>query len=282
MQKLELFDETFDPNRTESYELSIQVSLDGFSFCIKDLTRDFFIGLGTCPFDLSTVSSDDWVQQVSFIANSFKWMSSPFKRVLFCYVSPSFCLTPKEFFSPEQAKNLLLTSNQIDELDEVRFNENHEGMVSIFSVPSTLVTSWLKIQSKSRIIGYCDPPLNFHQINFASESNPVLTISFNSEFAVITVSANQILLHCGSINTFNLDDTLYHIVNICKTLGVDTSKTKVITMGYHSNSETMGRMIERFFGEVSSVSKLQQNHFSYLLNKYKGKFASLFNQTLCE
>ncbi|MFP4555805.1 MAG: DUF3822 family protein [Bacteroidales bacterium] len=282
MQKLELFDETFDPDRTESYELSIQVSLNGFSFCIKDLTRDFFIGLGSCPFNSSAVSSDDWIQQVSFIANTYKWMGNSFKRVLFCYVSPSFCLAPKHFFNPEQAKNLLSASHQIDDLDEVRFNERHESMVSVYNVPSTLITSWLRVQSKSRIIGYCDPPLNFHLINFLDERAPVLTISFNSKFAVITISKDQKILHCGSIDTLNVDDTLYHMVNICNTLGVETSKTKVVTMGYHSKSNMVLAMIERFFGEVSTVSKNQQNHFSYLLNNYQSKFASLFNQTLCE
>ncbi|HCY00898.1 MAG TPA: hypothetical protein DG754_12235, partial [Bacteroidales bacterium] len=56
MQKLEFFDETFDPDRTATYELSIQVSLGGFSLCIKDLTRNLFIGLASCAFNHPTVS----------------------------------------------------------------------------------------------------------------------------------------------------------------------------------------------------------------------------------
>ena len=50
MDVLELIDETFDKDRTETYELSIQVSLNGFSFAVKDTIRNTFIVLISKPF----------------------------------------------------------------------------------------------------------------------------------------------------------------------------------------------------------------------------------------
>ena len=43
MPFLELFDETLDINSTENYELSIQVSPDGLSFCLLDSVRNKFV-----------------------------------------------------------------------------------------------------------------------------------------------------------------------------------------------------------------------------------------------
>ena len=43
MPFLELFDETLDINSTENYELSIQISPDGFSFCLLDIIRNKFV-----------------------------------------------------------------------------------------------------------------------------------------------------------------------------------------------------------------------------------------------
>ena len=43
MPFLELFDETLDINSTENYELSVQVSPDGFSFCLLDTIRNKFV-----------------------------------------------------------------------------------------------------------------------------------------------------------------------------------------------------------------------------------------------
>lgn len=282
MQKLELFDETFDPDRTESYELSIQVSLNGFSFCVKDLVRSFFIGLGTCPFELGLASSNDWSRQVDFMTHTYSWFSKPFKRVLFSYESPSFNIVPNSFFEPEKAKQLLSLSHPIDELDEVWFNKNHDEMVSIFNVPSMLITSWLKVQKKSKVIGFCDPPLQFHKQSLKDYSSPSITISFANKFIIIVVSKGSQILHCGSIDSHSIDDTIYHMVNICKNLGIETGETNVKTMGYVDNAETLDSLIERFFKSISIATTLDQSHFSYLLNKYKGRFANLFNQSLCE
>ena len=43
MPFLELFDETLDINSTENYELSVQVSPEGLSFCILDSIRNKFV-----------------------------------------------------------------------------------------------------------------------------------------------------------------------------------------------------------------------------------------------
>ena len=45
MYEKELFDETLDINSTSNYEISIQVSLNGFSFCLLDIHRNKFVML---------------------------------------------------------------------------------------------------------------------------------------------------------------------------------------------------------------------------------------------
>jgi hypothetical protein len=281
MQKLELFDETFDPDRTESYELSIQVSLNGFSFCVKDLVRNYFIALGACPFELALNSSGDWLRQVEFMTNSYSWFTKPFKKVLFSFESPSFTLVPDKYFEPEKAKNILSLSNPIDELDEIWFNKVIGDKISIFNVPSMLVSSWIKVQSKTNILGYCDSTLLYLQQTLKEGASPGIIISFTNKFNVIVVSKGTNVLHCGSIQSHSIDDTIYHMVNICKHLGLDTAETTVKTMGFTDNYETFESLIDRFFKSVTNVHTLENNHFSYLLNKHKGRFANLFNQSLC-
>lgn len=281
MQKLELFDETFDPDRTESYELSIQVSLNGFSFSIKDLVRNCFIGLVSCPFELGVASANDWASQVDFIQKSYEWLSRSFKKVIMCYESSSFCLAPNDFFQPDQAKKLLSLSSIINELDEVRYSNTIGEKVCIFNIPSILASSWLKIQPKTRIVGFCEPLVQFHELS-QKDNGSRITISFANGFSIIAISKWNKLLHCGSIESHTIDDTLYHMVNICKQLDLTPAETHVSTMGYVEQAENMDALIERFFKGVSIATTLEQNHFSYLLVKYKGRFANLFNQSLCE
>jgi len=59
MVELELIDETFDKDRTEVYELSIQACLNGFSFAIKDTIRNTFIVLVYKPYSGNVIKHDN-------------------------------------------------------------------------------------------------------------------------------------------------------------------------------------------------------------------------------
>ena len=51
MQEFAFIDETLDINLTQSYYLSIQLSLNGLSFCIHDPVRKIYIAFSNKKFD---------------------------------------------------------------------------------------------------------------------------------------------------------------------------------------------------------------------------------------
>lgn len=281
MQKLEFFDETFDIDRTESYELSIQVALNGFSFCIKDHTRNLFIGLVSCPFNNSTVSPDDWSDQVKFISNTYNWISKPFKNVIFSYESKNFTLAPADLFEPSKAKMLLSLTTPINELDEVRYNSVTNDSVTVFSVPSLLVTSWLKVQSKSKIVAFCDSTIQSHLISIKNQRDNSVTLSLADGFGVVVISIGDKIQHCGSLDVSSIDDITFHLLNICKGLDLSPNNTIIKLLGQHDKKSDLQILTARFFKDVSLTINIEQSHFSYLIGKYKSRFANLFNQSLC-
>jgi len=281
MQKLELFDETFDPDRTESYELSIQVSLNGFSYCVKDTTRNQYIGLVSFPFGLAVKFSEDWPNYIKQVETDYSWISNSFKRVLFCYESPSCTIVPKEFFEPQKAKQLLNAIHSIDPLDEIWYNDLQNELVSIFNIPSSLVSYWLTIQKKTRFIGFCDPALCFHQLS-SHQSLPFISISLSEKFSVVIISNSSKLLYCGSIEVQVPEDIVYHLLNICQKLKLPTGDISVKLLGSVNEEERLESLIDRFFKSVKQASTIEQNYFSYLLSKHKVRYANLFNQSLCE
>lgn len=281
MQKLELFDETFDPDRTATYELSIQVSLNGFSLCIKDLTRNLFIGLASCAFNHPTASPNDWPKQVAFVTNTYGWVSKSFKKVIFSYESEKFTLVPANLFEPNKAKTLLTLTTQIPDLDEVRYNSATNDSVSIFSVPSLLVTSWLKVQSKSKIVAFCDSAIQFHLLSIKNEKDNSITLSLANDFGVAIASNGENIQHCGSLDISSIDDITYHLLNICKGLDFNPSNTAIRILGQYDKKNDLQVLIERFFKNISPNSTIVHSNFSYLIDKYRTRYANLFSQSLC-
>ena len=63
MQDFAFIDETLDINLTQSYYMSIQLSLDGLSFCILDPVREKYIAFCNKSFS-KELEFDDYLNQV--------------------------------------------------------------------------------------------------------------------------------------------------------------------------------------------------------------------------
>jgi len=76
MPFLELFDETLDINSTENYELSVQMSRDGFTFTILDTLRNKYILLRSHDPDDDKYLSADKISEIiskdDFLTKKYK------------------------------------------------------------------------------------------------------------------------------------------------------------------------------------------------------------------
>lgn len=281
MQKLELFDETFDPDRTESYELSIQFTLNGFSFCVKDIVRNCFIALVSAPYSLP-ILSDEWIEPIKSIRDKYDWVTKPFKKVLLSFESPVYTFVPQGFFEISRSKLLLERVHPLPEYYEIRHNSIHDGITSIFALPSALVNAWMKLQPNTHFIGFNEPVLAFHRAHNHSTKHNSITIANANSFIAVIISKGLELQVCTSIEFHTHHDTAYHLVNMCKNTGIPTKEVFVRAIGSFNDSEQLELVMGRFFMDFKYSPSIDQNHFSYMLGKYKGKYANLFNQSLCE
>ena len=83
MHDLSLLDETLDINITRSYHLSIQIDLDGFSFCILDTTRNKYVALKHYSFDQE---SDNLEGEIKAVFDKDEFLNQEFKssKLIFC------------------------------------------------------------------------------------------------------------------------------------------------------------------------------------------------------
>ncbi|MFA5649035.1 MAG: DUF3822 family protein [Bacteroidales bacterium] len=282
MQKFDLFDETFDPFRTESYELSIQVNLNGFSFCVKDTNRNMFIALGSIPFEKNVVYTDDWLQEVSWITSQYDWLENQFRRVFINYESPEFIVVPTKYFEPTKAKQLLALSYPLHELNEIRFGNVDDDRVCIYSIPSTLANAFIGKYKNAKFVcsGYF--ALKNALTEGVKKGKPQVQVSFFNSFAIINFLKEGNLFHSGTIQTLSSEDTTYHLANISKQLGIKPADIDITLFGkvdYHNELLTL---LTRFFGNVKSNSTIFNSHLSYILSPHKEKYSTLFNISQCE
>lgn len=281
MLKLDLFDESFDINRTETYELSIQLTLNGFSFTVKDTVRNSFIALFSLPFETELDLNTDWLKVVKQMVTGHNLLLKQFKKVVFNFQNPNFTVVPKEYFSPEKAKSVLGLVCSIPELDEVRYSNTTSDIVSIFTIPTILATEWIKIQPNTKFVGTGEPLLLLGSV-LANRSNSTILVSNSKPYPYLTFFSLGKLKHCGSIFAQNQNDTAYHIINICQKLNLTLAETSVFVMGPDNETEQLAILLGKYFKSSSLSLPSELHHYTYQLLRYKNQFSALFNLLLCE
>ncbi|MFW6352211.1 MAG: DUF3822 family protein, partial [Bacteroidota bacterium] len=76
---LSVIDETYDSTITASYFLSIQASLDGFSFCTLDPVRNKYVQFR--HFELKDVEKDEFSSAVENLFENNEFLNLPYKKV---------------------------------------------------------------------------------------------------------------------------------------------------------------------------------------------------------
>lgn len=281
MLKIELFDETFDQNRTESYSLSIQASLNGFYFSVKDLVRDYFIVLVGMPFETPLTENSEWNSATEELLLKYPWVKNSFKKVSISFESPVFTVIPSQLFQTEKAKSLLELTNDIPPLYEVRSNFFEKFNATIaFALPCTLVKALSDIHSNLQVISFNTPAL--HQLSEkAGDGKNVVYICLAEKFAAFNIAMNKELVHSGSFPIVSTEETVYHILNTFKHLGVNPQIAEATICGKSDEEEQLESLLGRFVHKTQKDSP-EGTHFSYLLSKQRSRFANLFNLSLCE
>ena len=282
MEKKDIIDETFDPNRTETYELSIEVSMNGLSYCIKDTVRDLYISLVSYPFERSLSENDDCGDTISQFFAQYDILSKKFKKVHLAFESKLFTLVPNDLFIPEKSKQLFELVHPLPELFEVRYNQIKEiNATLIFAIPSSLTAHWKFRQPLTVFIGQATP-LIYYSIQNKTKDEPNVFANASDHFYINTISLNNELKFCNSFDAHNTVDTIYHIINSCNLNNIDPSKSQITLNGSFEDAELLEKILSNYFKKVTVDSGYEGHHYSYAIVKYKRTYWNLFNLSKCE
>jgi hypothetical protein len=282
MDKKEIFDETFDPNRSESYILSVQVSLNGISFCINDTVRDMYVSYVSYPFPSNLSENDDCGNVVGQFFSHFDLLSRKYKKVLLSFDSPLFTVVPTEFFTPEKAKQLFELVHPLPNLYEVRYNSLTESKSTVvFAIPSSLAAQWRFRQPQTIFIGHASPLITCSGLTKLAKEEPTSLTLFSEQFFINVISKNRELLHCNSFIYHDTNDTAYHLINTCKHAGFEPSKSEIAITG-SLDLEGFELLLSQYFNKVHNGFSIDNHNYTYSITKYKNQSWNLFNLSLCE
>ncbi|HCT31503.1 MAG TPA: hypothetical protein DIW31_12440 [Bacteroidales bacterium] len=283
MDKKEIFDETFDPDRSESYILSVQVSYQGIAFSVNDTARGMHIAYVSNPFSNEMSVSDDWSENISLIFSRYEVLKRKYKRVLFSFESNLFTTVPTDLFLAEKVKDLFELVHPLPNLFEIRFNHLKNSKVTVvFAIPYSITSKWLTYQPNTEFIGFSSALIAYSCLLKSAKDVSAVNTLFTNNFFTTSISANDELKHCNSFNFVNINDAAYYMINFCKQTGLDLNRIILSFTGELDDAKGIELILSQYIAKVNNGFNIEGSSYSYAIAAYKKSNWNLFNLLLCE
>lgn len=247
-------DPGFDFNRTEEYKLSIQVSLDGFSFSVVHIHENRLLAAGQFPI---TVSSERFLgRRFSEWFNEVDLFQKKYAEVQLYYFSDTFTLVPSPLYDFNKQNQVIEKTFGHQKGNSVRDNYLPEEEANlIFTIPDSLKEAF-----ETKFPGYIIlHPLSLlsqklHQ-NFLNDKNErLLAVSFkNHSFSLLLYFQNKLQIS-NNFNFQHSNDVIFYLLSVLKSRKINHSKTTLLLSGKVSPNSELASVLSEYFARTEFLN----------------------------
>jgi hypothetical protein len=280
MPFLELFDETLDINSTENYELSVQMSFDGFAFSILDTIRNKYVLLRSSEPDENKYFTAD---NISDIISKDDFLTKKYRKINIIIPSQGFTLVPAPLFDPGK-KEEYFTFNLIrNESDVILSNKIPDpDAYIVFSIPKPLFDVSGRFYPSAYPFHHTKPLLNQISHNSKSSESHYIHVHVEKEFFNMLVFDHNILKFSNTFNYRNISDILYYVLNVFKSTGIGHDEA----IHFSGQTEKYDDLYSNFALYIRNLKFTDPSGnftFSYVFNEIElHRYINLFSVTNCE
>lgn len=282
MDELLFVDSTFEKDNTSRYILSIQLSLDGFSFSILNLENKCL-----ALFQSKKLVSQPENSSIDILKEKIRnceYLNLSYKTISVIWLSRKSCLVPSSLFSETIAVDSFQLCQPLLKDEIIRWNEVKEmNAYLVYALPSALPEFLNSQFSEAKIshqsFGFYRQALN----QIIDSKHPKIYIQvFEHFFDAFIPDVEQ--KHFANSFAFKDEvDMVYFILNIYKQQKLNTEYSQLHLSGKIDETskayETLQRYIKFIKLEtIENISPLKND----VSNSEYNQFTKLINTSLCE
>lgn len=270
----------FDWRMSESYYMSIQLSLDGLSFCILDPVTNVFHSITDVTFE---ENDPNFAQQEQYILGC-KEMRRKFRKVLISINSPAFTLVPLPLYDERRIRSVLaLTGINVCLDDKVlRNNVEAANSATVFTVPSFLYF-FLKNQFSGAEIFHSTTPVISSMLQKRQNglSGPAINVELGKDSMTLTAVDNDELKLCNRFYCRETLDYVYMLLYVMEQLNIDSITATVTIQGNVQFNDERIREMKKFVKNVRMAEAPNFFSYGFAIPENAHKFNTLFLMPLC-
>ncbi len=283
MRDICFIDKTYDSTLSNLYHLSIQISLDGFSFCILDIPKGKYIVLK--GFHLFLKRPRLLLKHLKEFFQSEAMLNQTYKSVEVLYATNQFTIVPQPFYHKSSSERMLFFGQNIEKgfVGERNQLSQSEAWI-IYAIPETLrefiLSKYPKVQIKHNLYPLIEKNLKDNRM---SGDGVQLHLNFlRGIFEVVLIKGSKLIL-CNIFEYGNEHDALYHVLNIFEQLKLVPDAADLIIHGEISQVSPLYHLFRKYIKRTSFARPNNLYSYSYTFSQLPEHYnTTLFNVYKCE
>ena len=268
----------------KNYILSIQISLDGFSFCIVDEERNKLIALQNYAIqeveDYAILTED-----LDKLLSDLDIIKKRFNRVNVLFEGTKSTIIPFPLFDKDAVVDYLKFNHKIEHDEEVIYDKlNALQAYNVFAIPSCI-----KNLIKDKFI-------NYKISHFSSTLIEGLLVKYknqdlnNQVFANVRTKYIDIVIIEGSKLTFfnsfrykTVEDFAYYMIYVLEQQNLNPENIELIMLGEINKASKYYEILFKYIRNIEFIERNDFFSYSYALDDVPSNYYyNLLNASTCE
>lgn len=273
---------TTNSNLDINLKMSIQVSLNGLSFCILNSGSQEIKWYYKKDFDKDN-NPVKILETIEKIYSEQKILTSTFEEVIVLFSNDLYSLVPREYFLEDEASNYLKFNTKILKTDVVAFDEISLVPINCVYIPYINITNYFfdkygEHEYKHSITQLIDSLLKYNQ----PDENLTYINTHNDYYDLVVFKKGEFVL----ANTFHyesLEDFIYYLLFTLEQLKLDPETIKLYFLGTISKDSEFFKITYKYIKNVELLEpQFKINQASYDIASFKREAFLLLNSLGCE
>lgn len=235
------------------YKLSIQVSLNGLSFCVLNLENKTIAFSKTIKFD-KKLTPNETLDKLTHQFNSEDFLNNTFSQVTIVHDNELSTLVPKALFNEEYIADYLKFNSKILRTDFITFDElSINDSVNIY-VPYVNINNYIydrfgNFEYKHYSTVLIESLLNNDK--YSSDDKMYVNVN-NSHFEILVTQNNNLRLY----NTFEFhtkEDFIYYILFTAEQLNLNPEEFKLLLLGDIKKDDDLFNIVYKYIRNISFI-----------------------------
>lgn len=273
----QLVDEAFESISASPQHLSIQLGLNGLSFCVRNNGKYLLLKNYNFSRIYSWKALADTVEKIILEENLG---GKKYQAIDVALVHQKFSLVPSPLFDQHKEKVYLQVNAEIEASETLSNNilktiDAH----NVFTIPLPIEKMLRRNFGSARISHHTSILIEAFMNIYKNIPGPQLLVNLNNgSFDVVLISDNK-LRFCNSFVYHSDEDVAYFLLFSCEQLKLNPEKINVAISGELEKENPLFELLQKHIRNLNFIGRTTNFSYSYKFDEIPGHFFfSLLNQ----